>query len=147
VLSIVTRPWLFALTILGVNVFRIGVASIVLPSMVVPFLGIPVTAYWALTTGMAIAPTGAGGWVTLIPHSLTLIIEFQAYIFLMLGAYILGRSWVRPQSAGAVTHRRGYVSGLRNLGRLAVPAGAMLIVGALWEAFSLFAVFSIVARA
>jgi hypothetical protein len=147
VLSIVTRPWLFALTILGVNVFRIGMASIVLPSMVVPFAGILVTAYWAFTTGMALVPAGSSSWLPLIPHSLTLIIEFQAYVFLLLGAFILGRSWVRPQAVGAVTRRQGYLSGLKNLGWLALPAVAMLIVGGVWEAFSLYAVFSMLARA
>jgi hypothetical protein len=145
VLSIVTRPWLFALTILGVNVFRIGMASIVLPSMVVPFAGILVTAYWAFTTGMALVPTGSASWIPLIPHSLTLIIEFQAYIFLMLGAFILGRSWLRPQTVGAVNRRQGYLLGLKTLGWLAIPAAAMLIVGAIWEAFSLFAIFSMLA--
>jgi hypothetical protein len=145
-LSIITRPWLFALTILGVNVLRIGVVSIVLPSMVVPFAGILVTAYWAFTTGMALVPTGSASWIPLIPHSLTLIIEFQGYIFLLLGAYILGRSWVRPQTVGAVNRRQGYLSGLKNLGSLAIPAATMLIVGAVWEAFSLLAVFSMLAR-
>jgi hypothetical protein len=144
-LSVFARPWLFALTILGVNVLRIGVVSIVAPSMVVPFLGIPLTAYWALTTGMALVPSGSSSWLPLVPHSLTVVVELQAYVLLMLGAFILGRSWVRPSTAGATSRRQGYLSGLRNLGWLTLPAVALLIVGALWEAFSLFAIFSMLA--
>lgn len=146
-LSVFARPWLFALTILGVNVLRIGVISIVGPSMIVPFAGIPLTAYWALTTGMALVPAESSSWLPLVPHSLTVVIEFQAYVLLMLGAFILGRSWVRPQTAGTTSRRRGYLSGLRNLGRLALPAVALLVVGAVWEAFSLFAIFSLLASA
>jgi hypothetical protein len=145
VLSILTKPWLFALTILGVNVLRIGVLSIVLPSMVVPFAGILVTAYWAFTTGMALVPAGSASWIPLIPHSLTVLIEFQAYVLLMLGAFILGRSWVRPQTVGAVKRRQGYLIGLKSVAWLALPAVALLIVGAVWEAFSLLTVFKMIA--
>jgi len=145
VLSIITKPWLFALTILGVNVLRIGLLSIVLPSMVVPFAGILVTAYWAFTTGMALVPAGSASWIPLIPHSLTVLIEFQAYVLLMLGAFILGRSWIRPQTVGAMNRRQGYLIGLKTIGWLAIPAAALLIVGAVWEAFSLLTVLSMLA--
>lgn len=49
------------------------------------------------------------GWVALIPHSLTLVIELQAYVLLMLGAYVLGRHWIWPRSVGAES-RRGATS-------------------------------------
>lgn len=146
VTDLLTKPWLFAATILGVNVARISLASIVLPSMVVPFAGLVITAWWAFTTGITIAPMEPAGWIPLIPHSLTLVIEFQAYVFLMLGAFILGRSWIRPRTVDAVTHRQGYVRGLQQLGWLGLAALAMLIVGAVWEAFSLFAVLSLMAQ-
>ena len=48
------------------------------PSMIVPFAGIALFAYWALTTGMTLVPPNDIGWVALIPHTLTLIIELQA---------------------------------------------------------------------
>lgn len=134
--SLLSNPWLFSLTILGVNVTT-GALWIVLPSLIVPFTGIAIFAYKAFTLGLPIAPTTAITAVMWIPHSLTALIEFQAYALLMFGAYILGRSWVRPATIGARNHRQGYVRGLQQLGWLSLSALPLFIVGAVWEAFSL----------
>ena len=135
--SLIANPWLFAVTILGVNTVKMSLLTIVGPSMVVPFAGIALFAHWALTTGMTIVPANAIGWVALIPHSLTLVVEFQAYLLLLLGVYLLGKYWVRPGTVGAQNRRLGYLRGLRDLGWLAQPALALLVVGAVYEAFSL----------
>ncbi|NEQ18950.1 MAG: stage II sporulation protein M [Microcoleus sp. SIO2G3] len=134
--SLLNNPWLFALTILGVNV-KTGAQLIVLPSLIVPFAGIAIFAYKAFTLGLALAPTTETMAVALIPHSLTALIEFQAYALLMFGAYILGRSWVRPATIGTRNHRQGYVHGLQQLGWLSLSTLPLFIVGAIWEAFSL----------
>jgi Stage II sporulation protein M len=134
--SLLNNPWLFSLTILGVNVTT-GALWIVLPSLIVPFAGIAIFAYKAFTLGLPIAPTTARDAVTWIPHSLTALIEFQAYALLMFGAYILGRSWMRPATIGAQNHRQGYVRGLKQLGWLSLSAIPLFIVGAIWEAFSI----------
>jgi hypothetical protein len=39
--------------------------------MIVPFAGIALFAYWALTTGLTLVPANDIGWLALIPHSLT----------------------------------------------------------------------------
>jgi Stage II sporulation protein M len=135
--SLVYNPWLFALTILGVNAIKVGVLSIVLPSLIVPFAGVAIFGYQAFTLGLVLAPTTEIAAVGLIPHSLTALIEFQAYALLMFGAFILGRSWVRPTTIGARTRRQGYVRGLQQLGWLSLTALALFIVGAIWEAFSI----------
>ncbi|MCH1881883.1 hypothetical protein [Agrococcus sp. ARC_14] len=135
--SLISSPWLFALTILGVNVLRLSLATIVLPSMIVPFAGIALFLWWVLTTGITLVPGVEIGWVALIPHSLTVVIELQAYILLALGAYLLGRSWLLPSTVGAHNRRQGYLRGLGQLGWLSLPALALLVVGAIWEAFSL----------
>lgn len=135
--SLINNPWLFAVTILGVNVVRMSVLTIVGPSLAVPFAGIALFAYWAFTTGITLVPTSEIGWVALIPHSFTLIIEFQAYLVLLLGAYLLGRGWVWPRAVGAESRRGAYLAGLKQLGRLAVLAAILLVVGAVYEAFSL----------
>lgn len=137
VLRVFQTPWLFALVILGVNTFTVGAALIVLPSMVVPFVGLALFAWKALNIGMALAPTTPTLWVGFIPHSLTVLIEFEAYVLLLLGAWILGRSWLRPETIGATTRRRAYVLGLQRLGLLGLSAFALLVVGAVWEAYSL----------
>lgn len=137
VVSLLATPWLFALTIAAVNLTRIALASIVLPSLVVPFAGIAVFSYFAVETGITLAPLDHATTMTLIPHSVTVIVEFQAYILLLLGTVILGRSWVLPASVGAGTRRQGYVRGLQRLGWLALPALALFVVGAIYEALSL----------
>ncbi len=134
---LLSNPWLFALTILGVNAIRWGVLSIVLPSLIVPFAGIALFAYKAFTLGLAMAPTTKIIAVGLIPHSLTILIEFQAYALLMFGAYIHGRSWIRPATIGARNHRQGYVRGLKQLSWLSLSTLPLFIVGAIWEAFSI----------
>ncbi len=137
VLSLLSNVWLFALVILGVNTLTVGAASILLPSMVVPFAGIAVFTYRAFDIGLTLAPADRTGWVILVPHSLTYVIEFQAYILLVLGAYLLGRSWLRPGTVGARNRRGGYVVGLRQIGWLSLPALALFVIGAIYEAFTL----------
>lgn len=135
--SLIADPWLFALTILAVNVMKMGALTIVAPSLIVPFSGIALFAYWDLTTGMTLVPANDIGWVALIPHSLTLIVELQAYLLLLVGVYLLGNYVIRPRTVGADSHRQGYLRGLRDLGWLALPALALLVLGAVYEAFSL----------
>ena len=129
--------WLFAATILGVNVITVGLFSIVLPSLVIPFAGVAVFAYRAVVIGVTLAPTDHATWIVLVPHALTLVIEFQAYILLVLGAYLVRRGWVTPQHLGAETRRGGYAQGLRMLGWLGVAALTLLVVGAIYEAVTL----------
>lgn len=54
-----------------------------------------------------------------------------------LGAYVLGRSWLRPSSIKARNRRQGYVRGLQQTGWLSLLAIPLLIIGALYEAISL----------
>ncbi|WP_193107057.1 stage II sporulation protein M [Brachybacterium sp. FME24] len=135
--SLLANVWLFAVTILGVNTITVGLFSIVLPSLVIPFAGIAVFGYRAVVIGVTLAPTDDATWIVLIPHSLTVIIEFQAYILLVLGVYLLGRAWITPSRIGERTHRRGYLQGLRQLGWLTLAALALLVIGALYEAVTL----------
>lgn len=134
---LVFMPPLFALVILGVNVGKLALAFITLPSLVVPFGGMALFAWWAVETGVTLAPTTSLAAVRLIPHSLTLIVELQAYVLLLLGVWLLGRRWLQPRTVGATTRRRGYLRGLQRIGLLSLPALALLIIGALWEAYSL----------
>ena len=137
VTSLISSPWLFALTILAVNTLRLGALTILLPSLAVPFLGLATFAIWSVTTGVTLVPATPEGWVALIPHSLTLVIELQAYILLLLGAFLLGRYWLRPQAVDAKNRRQGYLRGIQSIGWLGVPALALLVIGAIYEAFSL----------
>jgi hypothetical protein len=104
---------------------------------IAPFAGIAVFAYRTLTIGLTLAPADETGWVALIPHTLTILIELQAYILLVLGAYLLGKYWLRPTTIGAGNRRQGYVRGLQQVGWLSLPALTLFVVGAVYEAFSL----------
>lgn len=137
VVSLLASPWLFTLTIFFVNIVKVALASILLPSMIVPFGGLAVFAYFAVETGIALAPVDHATAMTLIPHSLTMLIEFQAYILLLLGSFILGRCWLKPGTVDAANRRWGYLRGLQRFGWLALPALMLLIIGAVYEAFSL----------
>jgi len=55
----------------------------------------------------------------------------------VLGAYLHGKFWLRPQTIGAVNRRQGYLRGLQHIGWLAIPGVALLVIGALYESFSL----------
>ncbi|ANY06741.1 stage II sporulation protein M [Pseudonocardia sp. HH130630-07] len=137
VMSLLSNVWLFAATIFAVNVGTVALPMILLPSLVVPFLGIALAGYKAYGLGIALAPVNDVLMTTLIPHSLTILIEFQAYVLVMFAAYLLGRAWLRPQSVGADTRRRGYLRGLRQVGWISLPALALFVVGAVYEAFEL----------
>ncbi|MGV8872804.1 MAG: stage II sporulation protein M [Rhodococcus sp. (in: high G+C Gram-positive bacteria)] len=127
--------WLFGVTILAINVVPTALAQIALPSLIVPFLGIAVFAFRAFNFGVTLAPTNEVYANILVPHSLTLLIEFQAYILVMLGSYVLGKSWLRPPSP--MTRSQGYRHGLTQLGWLTLGAAPLFIIGAFYEAFEI----------
>ena len=135
--AVVRTPPLFALLILAVNVFRLSLLTIVVPSLIVPFAGLAFFGYWLVQTGVTLVPGSPEGWVALIPHSLTLVIELQAYVVVTLGVFLIGKYWTRPEAAQVSRRRQGYMVGLRKTGLLALPALALLVVGAVWEAYSL----------
>ncbi|WP_198169741.1 stage II sporulation protein M [Agromyces laixinhei] len=135
--GLVGIPPLFALVIFGVNVWRLSFLTILLPSFVIPFAGLATFGYWAVQTGITLAPVTAEKWVLFIPHSLTVLIELQAYVLLLLGVWLLGRAWLYPRTVGAPSRRRGYLRGLQRIGVLALPALVLLVIGAMWEAYSL----------
>lgn len=137
VTSLLSNVWLFALMIFVVNVGTVALPVILLPSMIVPFSGIAVFAYRAFNFGVTLAPVNEVVAKSLIPHSLTLIIEFQAYVLVMLAAYLVGRAWLWPATVEADTRRQAYLRGLRQAGRLALPALALFVVGAIYEAFEI----------
>lgn len=129
--------WTFAGAILVINVVATALLQIVLPSLIVPFLGIVIFAVRAFGFGVTLAPVNDAVARILVPHSVTLLIELQAYVLVMLGAYLVGKFWLRPSTAGVSTRRQGYHHGLRQLGWLSVPAIALFIVGALYEAYEI----------
>ena len=136
--AVVGNGWVFGAVIFLVNVFPTALLLITIPSLAVPFAGLAVFAVKTVDLGITLAPVDAVSGLILIPHSLTLLVEFQAYALVMFGAYLLGRSWLWPATADAPTRRQGYVRGLSRLGWLWLPALALFAVGAVYEAIEIY---------
>ena len=89
--------------------------------------------YRATLWGLIYAPTSAQMVTILIPHSLTLLIEGQAYVIAMLAAFLHGRAWLWPRSVGATTRWQGYRARLRLTARLYLLVIGLLLIGAVYE--------------
>ncbi len=121
-----------------VNLFLGSIAVITMPSLVIPFSGLLIGAYRALLWGLLLSPTTPELRLVMIPHSLVLILEGQAYILAMLAAYVQGRAFLWPHSVGASTRRQGYGVGVKRSARLYVLVVLLLAVAAIYEALEVF---------
>jgi len=118
----------------AVNTVGGAFASISLPSLIVPFSGMLITALRMTVWGLILSPTNHTLRMVLIPHSLTLLLEGQAYILAALGSYLLGKWWLFPAKAGFPSHTRGYLAGLKANLALYVVIVPILLISAVYEA-------------
>jgi hypothetical protein len=116
-----------------INLFVGSFGSITLPSLVIPFSGLLVGIYRAVLWGLILSPASPDLRLAMIPHSITLLIEGQAYILTMLAAYIQGRSFLWPHTVGLDSHKKGYVEGIKRSARLYVLVILALVVAAIYE--------------
>ena len=117
----------------GVNFALASVLVIFVPSMIIPFSGVLMGLFRAVLWGLLLAPTTPELQAAMIPHSLTLIVEGQAYILAMLGAWILGCAFVSPRSVGALSWKEGYLQGVRNGASIYLLVAIVLLVAAVYE--------------
>ena len=110
-------------------------AYIILPSLIVPFSGLLLGAFRALLWGLMFSPTAVmgAGFFLLLP---TIVLEGQGYVLAMLAAYAQGVAFLRPESVGSKTHRRGYWEGLKRSALIYVLVAIVLLVAAVVEAAS-----------
>jgi hypothetical protein len=116
-----------------INLFVGSIASITLPSLVIPFSGLLVGIYRAVLWGLILSPASPDLRLAMIPHSITLLIEGQAYILTMLAAYIQGRAFLWPHTVGVDSHKQGYVEGVKRSARLYVLVILALVIAAIYE--------------
>lgn len=116
-----------------INLLVGSVGSITLPSLVIPFSGLLVGIYRAVLWGLILSPASPDLRLVMIPHSITLLIEGQAYILTMLAAYIQGRSFLWPHTAGLDSRKNGYVEGVKRTARLYVLVILALAIAAIYE--------------
>jgi hypothetical protein len=116
-----------------VNLFIASLVSITIPSMIIPFLGLLVGFYRAILWGLIFYPGHPDMQIVMIPHSLTLILEGQAYILVMLAAWLQGRAFISPKSVGVEGHGRGCLEGLKRTGKIYLLVVLTLLVAAVYE--------------
>lgn len=117
-----------------VNLFLGSIAVLTLPSLVIPFSGLLIGVYRAILWGVLLSPTSPEMRLVMIPHSLVLILEGQAYILAMLAAYVQGKAFLWPRSAGVATRRQGYGLGVKRSARIYLLVVLVLAVSAVYEA-------------
>ena len=127
--------WTFVVNLLGSSLL-----SITVPSLVIPFSGLLIGVWRAVMWGLILSPTSPEMRASLIPHALTLVIEGQAYILVMLGAYVQGRAFLSPRTVGATGHWQGYATGVKKSMRLYMLVIPMLAVAAVYEALEVILV-------
>lgn len=116
-----------------VNLILGSFASVTLPSLVIPFSGILVGIYRAILWGLLLSPANSDLRMVMIPHSITLILEGQAYILTMLAAYIQGRAFLWPKNVGLESRAKGYLEGLKRTGKLYLLIILTLAIAAIYE--------------
>lgn len=117
----------------GVNLAIGTFATLTVPSLIIPFSGLLMGAYRALLWGIIYSPTSPQMQTILIPHSLTLLLEGQAYIVALLGVVVQGRALFSPRTIGASTRRHALVESLKQTARLYVLVILLLGVAAVYE--------------
>lgn len=116
-----------------VNLLLGSAASITVPSLIVPFSGILVGVYRAAIWGLLLSPVNPDLRLAMIPHSITLILEGQAYILAMFAAYLQGRAFLWPKTVGLESHWKGYAEGWKRTGKLYVLIILTLAIAAIYE--------------
>jgi hypothetical protein len=130
---------LAALATFLVNSVAGAFASITLPSALIPFSGFVVGFCRPVIWGLTLSPTSPKLQLALLPHSLTLLIEGQAYVVAILGSYLWGKWVARPGSSGFATWKHGYAAGLRANVQLYGLILALLAAAAIYEAAEVIA--------
>ncbi len=117
-----------------VNLFLGSLIDLTLPSLIVPFSGMLLGIFRAVLWGFLLSPASPQLRFAMIPHSLTLLLEGQGYILVLLAVYVQGRAFLWPRSAGVEGHWKGYLEGLKRTGLLYILVTITLLAAAIYEA-------------
>ena len=100
--DLASSVWPLAAVVLFNNVLVASLAVIVLPSLVIPFAGIALFAISLVDTGILLAPVDAEAAWALLPHSVVLLVEFQAYVLLIFGVMLTAQTgFVSMKTSGS----------------------------------------------
>jgi hypothetical protein len=126
---------LAAVLTFGFNLLLGSLLYITAPSLLVPFGGLVTGCVRAVAWGLILAPTQRELALTMVPHSLTLILEGQGYILAMFASYVQWRAILNPKSVGEEKRLNAYSVGLKRTGRIYLLVAAALAIAAVYEAF------------
>jgi hypothetical protein len=124
-------PWAAAVT-LAVNFFIGSLAYITLSSIVIPGIGVVGTVFRGLMIGVLLAPSMLALSTSMLPHSLTVLVEMEAYVLAAFFAALIP-IYIFRKAEGPTWWRRYGRALLLNLEANAVIF-IMLAVVALYEA-------------
>ncbi len=116
-----------------INLFLGTLLYITLPSLFLPFFGLVTGLVRAVLWGLLLSPAMPGLRLAMIPHSLTVLLEGQAYILAILASYSQWLTAFRASPGGPGFLAR-YWSGLKKTVALYGPIAAVLLVAAIYEA-------------
>ncbi|MCJ7723298.1 MAG: hypothetical protein MUP03_04125 [Anaerolineales bacterium] len=117
----------------SVNLFIGALITITLPSLIIPFSGLLMGFIRATLWGLILSPANPDLRLVMIPHTITLLLEGQAYILAMLAAYIQGRAFLEPGTIAIVGRWKGYLEGLRRTVRIYLLVIITLVIAAVYE--------------
>jgi hypothetical protein len=69
----------------------------------------------------------------MLPHLITLILEWQAYILALFAIYLWGHTFLWPKSVGLETYKKGYVEGIKCTGRTYILVILTLAIATVYE--------------
>lgn len=121
-----------------INLVLGSIVFIGLPSLVVPFIGLPLGAARAVTWGLVFAPAALNWTGPAVAYALLVgllvLLEGEAYVLAMHAAYVQGKTFLFPATAPAATHWQGYKLGAVRAVQLYPLVAATLAVAAVYEA-------------
>jgi hypothetical protein len=116
-----------------VNLVVGSLLYLTVPSLIIPFLGFLLGIYRAALWGLIFSPAHPDLRMLMLPHSITLILEGQAYILALFGVYLQARAFLWPHSVGLRRRGQGYMEGLKRTGKIYVLVVLTLAVAAVYE--------------
>ena len=117
----------------SVNLFIGALITITLPSLIIPFSGMLIGFFRAILWGLILSPANPDLRLVMIPHTITLLLEGQAYILAMLAAYIQGRAFLKPGTIAVAGRWKGYLEGLKRTARIYLLVIITLVIAAVYE--------------
>ncbi|HUV63854.1 MAG TPA: hypothetical protein VMW24_08145 [Sedimentisphaerales bacterium] len=123
---------LAAVTTFVINFFFGSLAVITLPSVILPGVGVLVAGLRAMLWGLLLAPTSDVLSRSMLPHSLTLLLEGEAYVIAAFFALLIPVFLFRRAEGSGIAHRYGKALLLNLKGNLLVAI--VLTVAAIYEA-------------